>query len=92
MRRAATAAVLAILMAAGGPPARAQPPVGIVRPSDESQLTPQQLGAQLYAGNCASCHGIDGRGVSPPQPGAGAGAIRAAGPSLRGVGARAPDF
>ena len=84
MSRATTAAaVLGVVAMAGGAPACAQPPVGIVRPSDESNLTPRQLGAQLYAGNCASCHGIDGRGVSPPRPGAGAGAILAAGPSAR---------
>jgi ubiquinol-cytochrome c reductase cytochrome c subunit len=89
MRRAALIAVTIGLIAAV-PGVRAQPPAGIVRPSDESGLTPQQLGAQLYAGNCASCHGVDGGGVNPPRPGAGG--VQGAGPPLRGVGARSADL
>lgn len=87
MRRAALALVMlaAVLPSA----ASAQPPPGIVRPSNEAGLTPAQLGAQLYAGNCASCHGVDGRGIATPRPGTGA---PGAGPPLRGVGARAADF
>jgi ubiquinol-cytochrome c reductase cytochrome c subunit len=68
---------------AGSPP--------IVRPADERGLAPQDLGAQLFAANCAACHGIDGRGVSgPPQQGTEG--IKGLGPSLRGVGAQAADF
>lgn len=72
--------------------ARAQLPSGISRPTSEEGLTPQQLGAQLYAGNCATCHGIAGEGV--PYPGAtrGAGDVRGFGPPLKGVGAQAADF
>jgi mono/diheme cytochrome c family protein len=29
---------------------------------------PSQAGAVLYAGNCASCHGLDGKGFSPYMP------------------------
>src|ERR671930_2160852 len=82
----------AIAVASAAPPGQAQPPVGIVRPGDESGLSVQELGAQLYAGNCASCHGVDGRGVVPPPRRPGSGAIEGAGPPLRGVGARAADF
>jgi ubiquinol-cytochrome c reductase cytochrome c subunit len=70
--------------------AAAQPQSGIVRPTTEPPTPTAQLGSELFAGNCASCHGIAGAGISHPRPGAGA--IPGAGPSLRGVGARAADF
>jgi ubiquinol-cytochrome c reductase cytochrome c subunit len=70
--------------------AKAQPQSGIVRPTTEPAQPSAQLGAELYAGNCASCHGIAGSGISSPRPGAGD--IKGAGPPLRGVGARAADF
>jgi ubiquinol-cytochrome c reductase cytochrome c subunit len=62
----------------------------IVRPADEGRLSPLQLGAQLYAGNCASCHGAAGEGLTRPQPGSNS--VKGQGPPLRGVGALAPDF
>lgn len=70
--------------------AQAQPQSGIVRPTQEPANPTVQLGAQLYAGNCATCHGINGEGVNPPRRGAGG--ILGAGPPLRGVGALAADF
>lgn len=70
--------------------AGAQPGSGIVRPTTEPSTPSVQLGAQLYAGNCASCHGIAGSGIKSPRPGAGD--ISGEGPPLRGVGASAPDF
>lgn len=70
--------------------AEAQPPSGTVRPTVESATPSVELGSQLYAANCASCHGISGSGIYPPRPGAGG--IMGAGPSLRGVGAMAPDL
>jgi ubiquinol-cytochrome c reductase cytochrome c subunit len=79
---------IAGLIAAGL--AEAQPQSGIVRPTTEPAAPTVELGAQLYAGNCASCHGISGEGVTPSRPGAGD--IHGAGPSLRGVGALAADF
>ena len=73
-------------------PAAAQPPQGIVRPENEDRLSLRELGEQLYAGNCSTCHGIDGRGVTSPASERGAGNIKGRGPSLRGVGALAADF
>lgn len=70
--------------------AEAQPDSGIVRPTTEPSTPSVALGAQLYAGNCASCHGIAGEGIAKPRPGAGG--ILGAGPPLRGVGAIAPDL
>jgi len=71
-------------------PAGAQPPSGIVRPTTEPNKPSVQLGSQLYAGNCASCHGIAGQGITKPRPGAGD--LMGEGPPLRNVGALAPDF
>jgi ubiquinol-cytochrome c reductase cytochrome c subunit len=91
MRRRPTIALAAVLVGlwiVGL--AEAQPQSGIVRPTTEPATPSLQLGAQLYAGNCASCHGIDGSGISSPRRGAGD--ILGAGPSLHGVGAQAADF
>jgi ubiquinol-cytochrome c reductase cytochrome c subunit len=70
--------------------AEAQPESGMVRPTSEPAAPSVRLGAELYAGNCASCHGIAGAGNSSPRPGSGD--ILGAGPPLLGVGARAADF
>jgi ubiquinol-cytochrome c reductase cytochrome c subunit len=70
--------------------ALAQPESGIVRPTTEPTTPSRELGAQLYAGNCASCHGISGAGIPSPRPGAGG--ILGQGPPLHGVGALAADF
>jgi ubiquinol-cytochrome c reductase cytochrome c subunit len=91
MSRRRQFALLAVLIAfslVGG--ARAQPPSGIVRPTTEPAKPSVRLGAELYAGNCASCHGIAGAGITAPRPGAGE--LLGEGPSLRGVGAEAADF
>lgn len=69
----------------------AQPPSGIVHPSPAGK-SPRQLGAELFAGNCASCHGSLGQGISTPRPNSGVGGVTGQGPDLRGVGALAPDF
>jgi ubiquinol-cytochrome c reductase cytochrome c subunit len=82
-------AVVLIVLALSAP-ALAQPRSGIVRPDDERSLPLKELGSQLYAGNCSTCHGIDGRGLSKPRPGSGD--VKGRGPSLRGVGALATDF
>jgi ubiquinol-cytochrome c reductase cytochrome c subunit len=72
--------------------ALAQAPSGIVHPPNEPGKAPLQLGSELFAANCASCHGIDGRGVSTSNPVHGAGDFEGAGPDLQGVGAQAADF
>jgi len=88
-RQAAVAAVLAGLGAATV--ALAQPPSGIVHSPGGAKQSQLRLGAGLFAANCASCHGPLGEGVAQPNN-RGAGDITAQGPSLRGVGALAPDF
>jgi ubiquinol-cytochrome c reductase cytochrome c subunit len=70
--------------------AEAEPQSGIVRPTQEPAAPSVQLGAELYAGNCASCHGIAGSGIASPRPGAGG--IAGQGPPLQGVGAAPADF
>jgi ubiquinol-cytochrome c reductase cytochrome c subunit len=72
--------------------AHGQPPSGISRPEDETTASPLELGAELYAGNCASCHGVDGRGIYANPSHQGVGGIRGQGPDLRGVGAEAADL
>jgi ubiquinol-cytochrome c reductase cytochrome c subunit len=89
--RLALAAVAVAVVLVLAPAACAQPPSGVARPADESGLSPLELGRQLYAGNCASCHGSDGAGVTS-RPQAGAGGIRGLGPSLKRSGALAADF
>jgi ubiquinol-cytochrome c reductase cytochrome c subunit len=85
-------ALLAAIAAIGPAAAAPAQPQGIVRPEDESGLPLRDLGEQLYAGNCVTCHGIDGRGVGSRAPERGAGGVQGLGPSLRGVGALAADF
>jgi ubiquinol-cytochrome c reductase cytochrome c subunit len=89
-RRTALAFLLAALALAAV--AHAELPSGISRPDNEQGLSQQQLGAQLYAGNCATCHGIAGRGVPEPGGTRGAGDIKGQGPPLVGVGAQAADL
>jgi ubiquinol-cytochrome c reductase cytochrome c subunit len=64
----------------------------IVRPAAEAGLPEIELGSQLYAANCATCHGIAGAGAGAPGPNQGASTIQGLGPPLRGVGALAADF
>jgi ubiquinol-cytochrome c reductase cytochrome c subunit len=92
MTRAPIAVVLTVLLALSATVALAQPPEGIVRPDNEGSLSDQELGSQLYAGNCASCHGIAGEGVRRETAAKGSGNISGAGPPLEGVGALAADF
>jgi len=93
MSRGLAIAVAALAaLAAPVAPAPAQPRIGIVRPADEASLPPARLGAELFAGNCATCHGIDGQGVRARPALRGVGDVRGQGPSLRGAGALAADF
>ena len=83
--------LLALLsLAVLAPFASAQPSGGIVRPDDEAGMSQRELGAQLFAGNCSTCHGGDGRGVRAERRGVGD--TKGQGPSLIGVGAQAADF
>src|SRR3954452_938174 len=90
MKRALVVIVLLALALAAL--ADAQPPSGISRPSNEGQLSDGELGAQLYAGNCASCHGVAGEGVTGNQSSRDTGNVKGRGPSLQGVGEQAADF
>lgn len=76
MRRLALVAGLALLV-----PGTATAVVHAPRPSGASA---KKWGASLYAANCERCHGPSGVGEAPKGPNGG--------PSLRGVGALAPDF
>lgn len=84
------AVVLAVALTGS---AAAQPSSPIARPSpdQERSLPLMALGAQLFAGNCAKCHGDRGQGLAPSKENVGPGA-GGAGPSLRGVGALSADF
>jgi quinol---cytochrome-c reductase cytochrome c subunit len=92
MRRLA----LAVLVVAGAfvlvVVAKAATPGGAVHPENEAGKSNLELGRELFAGNCASCHGSLGQGVSTKDPQRGGGNIQGAGPSVRGVGALAADF
>jgi ubiquinol-cytochrome c reductase cytochrome c subunit len=81
-------ALVAVLAVAAS--AIAQPPSGVVHVQHEGSKSPRELGSELYAANCSSCHGVDGRGIERPRPAAGN--VEGAGPDLRGVGAISPDF
>jgi len=84
MRRGGLAALAAALLLAPAAPAAATPPP-IVRPADAAKLSPRELGAELYAANCARCHGGEGAGLP-------VGGRDGAGPPLLGAGAQAADF
>ena len=80
-------AALGLLAGAAG---AAPPGHGVVHASAPPGTPLRELGYQLYAGNCVSCHGPGGGGVPSRRPGAGG--IKGAGPPLRGVGALAADL
>jgi ubiquinol-cytochrome c reductase cytochrome c subunit len=92
-RRAAVAAPAVLCALLLGAPAAAAPPrSGIVRPAGEGSLPARELGRQLFAGNCSSCHGSLAQGIAQAPPGRGVGNLTGLGPRLVGVGARALDF
>lgn len=93
MRRLAalTVAVACVGLLLAGAAGHGQPPSGVSRPAFEGGKDERQLGRELFAANCASCHGADARGVTGPAQN-GAGGVRGLGPPLTGVGARAADF
>jgi ubiquinol-cytochrome c reductase cytochrome c subunit len=84
---------LAVLIAALvlTPVAAADPPQsGVVHVNVPPGTPLVELGRQLFGGNCVTCHGGNGQGIT--SPGAGAGDVTGLGPSLHGVGAQAADF
>jgi ubiquinol-cytochrome c reductase cytochrome c subunit len=91
MHRRREIAVIAVLgLLAFAALASAQVESGVVHIPNGDSLPLQQEGAQLYAANCATCHGVDGRGVLAPRPGAGQ--VKGLGPPLTPAGAQAADF
>jgi ubiquinol-cytochrome c reductase cytochrome c subunit len=83
--------LIALLMAAAGV---AVSGIGSARGASSGQSSNQPLvllGAQIYAANCSSCHGVTGDGKTTPGA-AGPGDLAGIGPSLHGVGALAADF
>jgi ubiquinol-cytochrome c reductase cytochrome c subunit len=90
MRTPLVLVVLALALVAAAP-ARASAPPSVVRP-DKPGGSSLELGRQLYAGNCSTCHGGLGRGVRPGATPRGSLELDAAGPSLIGVGSQATDF
>lgn len=90
IRATRTLALTALLTVSLTAISAAQPPFGIVRPATEPSAPSVQLGSQLFAANCSSCHGIAGSGILHPRPGAGN--LSGEGPPLRGVGALTADF
>ena len=87
-RRVAIAALAALALAGV---AWAELPSGITRPANEARLSQPELGRQLFAANCATCHGVNGQGVTTPRQ-QGSGHVTGLGPPLVGVGAQAADF
>jgi ubiquinol-cytochrome c reductase cytochrome c subunit len=86
VRRAALLLALAGAFVAAAPASADNPP--ITRPADERGMSSVELGSQLFAGNCARCHGNNGQGISAPSRNG----IDGQGPSLRGVGRLTADF
>ena len=79
--------LLGALLVVGGVYATVAP--GVAQASDADEFTAAEVlaGEQLFAANCATCHGFDGAGGTvDPTTG------RQAGPSLYGVGAASVDF
>jgi ubiquinol-cytochrome c reductase cytochrome c subunit len=79
--------VLPSLAAAGVPP-----PYGIVYANAPATTPLRELGYQLYAGNCSTCHGPRGEGITEAKAGRGSGGILGLGPPLTAVGELSPDF
>ena len=75
-------------LAAAGRAALASPPTG--PPIVGAPGSGVELGQELFAANCAVCHGTDGQGIRSPT--LSASGIRGQGPPLRDAGALAADF
>ncbi len=91
MKNALLAVVLVILALPAG--AAADPPRGgIVHVPVTKGETPIEHGYQLYAGNCSTCHGSRGEGITHKRAIRGASDQTGLGPPLVGVGALVADF
>ena len=91
MQTALRGAVAIVVALALTPAAAADPPrAGVTHAHVPPGTPPVEFGRQLFAANCASCHGPAGQGVLTPVQGAGD--VKGLGPSLEGVGALAADF
>jgi ubiquinol-cytochrome c reductase cytochrome c subunit len=91
MRKAALAAALFALvlpMRAAADPPRA----GIVHVPYTPGESAVEHGYQLYAGNCSTCHGSRGEGITHKRAIRGSSGQTGLGPPLIGVGALAADF
>jgi ubiquinol-cytochrome c reductase cytochrome c subunit len=92
MKRLLVAAGLLALALPASAPGSLPLPFGIVDANAPPSAPLREVGFQLFAGNCAICHGPNGRGfVDKPSQNV-SGSIVGRGPSLRGVGEMAPDF
>jgi ubiquinol-cytochrome c reductase cytochrome c subunit len=91
MSRVRLAALLVVLVLPAQ--AAAEPPrSGIVHVPAKPGETAVEHGYQLYAGNCSTCHGSRGLGITHKRSIRGASDQLGLGPPLRGVGALAADF
>jgi quinol---cytochrome-c reductase cytochrome c subunit len=91
LRQTSLAAAIMLCGLATAATTAAQPPSGITHAPGGPGQKQLQLGAGLFAANCASCHGFRGEGVLEPRE-SGVGGVSGQGPSLIGVGEMAPDF
>ncbi len=88
LKKLAAVALAALVLA---PSALADPPpAGITHVQVPPGTPPVEYGKQLFGANCVTCHGPEGEGIFSRVQGAGD--QTGLGPSLRGVGAIAPDF
>jgi len=85
------ASVFLVALGVLAPTAAADPPpAGVTHVHVAPGTSKVEWGRQLFAANCASCHGPNGGGIFSPLRGGGD--ETGLGPSLQGVGARAADF
>ena len=92
MRRLLALALVTLTLALPRAAAADPPRSGIVHVPNTPGQSQVQRGAQLYAGNCSTCHGSAGTGITHRTQLSGAGGLTGLGPSLKDVGALAADF
>jgi ubiquinol-cytochrome c reductase cytochrome c subunit len=92
VRAGVAAIVVLVALGAAGTAAADPPRSGVVHVQVRPGTPLLGLGKQLFGGNCVTCHGSRGEGISHAPPDSGAGAITGLGPSLRGVGRLSADF